>query len=124
MTPFIVGIAFTLGLAGPPLTHQDDTIYKPGAGVSAPKLVTDVKPHYTPDAFRRRVAGSVLLQCIVDRDGVPTNVEIIKPLDEDLDRVASNALRQWRFEPGRKEGRAVLVQIQVEMSFSIGKRKR
>ena len=124
MTALIVAIAFTLGSAGPTAAQQDDTIYKPGAGVSVPKLVNDVKPHYTPDAFRRGVAGSVLLQCIVDRDGVTTNVEIIRPLDEDLDQVALKALRQWRFEPGRKEGRPVLVQIQVEMSFSIGKRKR
>ena len=124
MTPIMVGVAFLLSVLGPMLAQQDDTIYKPGDGVSAPKLVTDLKPSYPADAVRRRVSGTVLLQCVVDRDGVPTNVEVVRPLDEDLDQAGLEALRRWRFEPGRKDGKTVLVQIQVEMAFSIGKRKR
>ncbi len=124
MTLIMVGVGFTLGIVGPLLAQQDDTIYQPGNGVSAPKLVTDVKPQYPADAVRRGVTGVVLLQCVVDRDGVPTSLEVVRPLDEDLDQVGLRTLRQWRFEPGRKDGRPVLVQIQVEMAFSIGKSRR
>ena len=124
MTLVLAGVAFTLGVVGPMLAPQVDTIYKPGNGVSAPKLVTDVKPQYPPDAMRRRVTGAVLLRCVVDREGVPTSLEVVRPLDEDLDRVALEAFREWRFEPGTKDGRPVFVQIEVEMVFSIGKRNR
>ncbi len=63
--------------------------------------------------------GAVLLRCVVDRDGVPTRLEIIKPLDAELDRVSLEAMKQWRFEPGQKDGKAVLVQIDVMMAFSM-----
>ena len=58
MTLIMVGVGFTLGIVGPLLAQQDDTIYQPGNGVSAPKLVTDVKPQYSADAVRRGVTWS------------------------------------------------------------------
>ena len=61
--------------------------------------------------MRRQVNGTVRMTCVVDRDGVPTRVQIIDALDEELDRVSLDALKQWRFEPGRKAGEAVLIQI-------------
>lgn len=100
--------------------QQDETIYRPGNGVSAPRLIRDVKPQYTADAMRRKVNGGVLLRCVVDRDGVPTRLEIINALDDELDRASMETLKQWRFEPGRKNGEAVLVQIDVTMAFSTG----
>jgi periplasmic protein TonB len=122
MKIIMVLVAFSLG---PILAQQDDTIYKPGNGVSLPTLVTEVRPNYTADAMRRRVSGAVLLQCVVDREGVPTNIEVVQSLDESLDEVALKALRQWRFEPGKKDGKAVSVQIDVKMAFTmVAKRKR
>ena|SRR5439155_26940132 len=125
MKTFMVLVALSFGSVGPMLAHQDDTIYKPGNGVSPPKLVTDVRPNYTADAMRRRISGAVLLQCVVDREGVPTNIEVVQSLDESLDEVARKALQQWRFEPGKKDGKAVLVQVDVKMAFTmVAKRKR
>ena len=125
MKTIVVLVAFSLALVGPMLAQQDDIIYKPGNGVSVPKLVTDVRPQYTADAMRRRVTGAVLLQCVVNREGVPMNIEVVQSLDKDLDQVALKALRQWRFEPGKKDGEAVLVQIEVKMAFTMmPKRKR
>lgn len=119
MKTILAGVALTLGLVNPMLAQQDDTIYKPGNGVSVPKLVIDVKPGYTSDAMKRRVTGAVLLQCVVDREGIPTNIEVVQSLDGDLDQEALKALNEWRFEPGMKNGKAVLVQIQVKMAFTM-----
>jgi protein TonB len=124
MKTILVLVAFSLGLISPMLAQQDDTIYKPGNGVSTPKLVADVRPNYTFDAIRRRISGAVLLQCVVDREGVPTNIEVVQSLDDSLDEAALKALQQWRFEPGKKDGSAVLVQIDVKMAFTmVAKRK-
>ena len=76
MNTIVAAIAVAAGLASPISAQQDDTVYKPGPDVSLPKGIKDVTPHYTPDAVRRRVTGSVLLRCVVDRDGVPTSVEL------------------------------------------------
>ena len=111
-------VSFLLGLMSSMSAQQDETIYRPGNGVSTPRLIRDVKPQYTADAMRRKVNGAVLLRCVVDRDGVPTRVEVIDALDGELDRVSLETLKQWRFEPGKKDGEAVLVQIDVAMGFS------
>lgn len=120
----MVGVVFALGLVSPIAAQQDDTIYKAGNGVSAPRLIRDVKPQYSAGAMRRRVNGSLLLRCVVDRDGMPTRLEIIEPLDEELDRLSLEALKQWRFEPGQKDGQAVLVQIDVAMAFTVRNMKK
>jgi TonB family protein len=70
------------------------------------------------------VNGTVLLWCVVDRDGAATRVEIIKPLDPELDRVSLETLKQWRFGPGHKGGTAVLVQIEVMMAFTMTNTKK
>lgn len=119
MKTILVAFACALGLVSPMLAQQDDTVYKPGGDVSTPIVIKEVRPNYSSDAMKRRVTGAVLLQCVVNRDGVPTRVEIIESLDEELDRAALEALKQWRFEPGKKNGKPVLVQIVVTMAFTM-----
>ena len=38
-----------------------------------------------------------------------------------LDEECVKALKQWQFTPGQKNGVAVPVVVEVEMTFSIGK---
>jgi TonB family protein len=97
-----------------------EPIHKPGNGVTLPVIVTDVKPSYTPDAMRRGVSGLVKLECIVETDGTVSGVRVVQPLDVDLDVTAAEALKQWRFKPGTREGNPVRVQIEVEMTFTTG----
>ena len=94
-------------------------VYKPGDGVSAPVLVTQVQPQYTVKAKNAKIQGTVVLQCIVETDGSVDDVKVTKALDEDLDLEAVKAARQWRFEPGKKDGKAVRVQITLEMTFTL-----
>ena len=47
-----------------------------------------------------------------------------KPLHPELDEEAIRTLRQWVFKPGTKDGVAVPVQIEVEMTFTLGKGPR
>jgi periplasmic protein TonB len=119
----LIAVGIALAVVSPTLAQQDDTIYEPGNGVSMPKLVKEVGPRYTADALRRGVTGAVMLQCVVDRKGVPTNPEVVQSLDDELDKIALKALRQWRFEPGKKDGKAVLVRVQVNMAFKKNQRR-
>lgn len=97
-----------------------EPIHKPGNGVTLPVIVTDVKPSYTPDAMRRGVSGLIKLECIVETDGTVSGVRVVQPLDDDLDATAIEALKQWRFKPGTRDGNPVRVQIEVEMTFALG----
>ena len=94
--------------------------YRPGAGVSAPRLISQVKPRYTPDALERKVQGSVWLEIVVTREGRPGDVRVTRSLDANgLDEEAIVAVRQWRFEPGRLAGAPVDVRVTVVMDFTI-----
>ena len=40
-------------------------------------------------------------------------------LDQELDDKAVAALKQWKFEPGQREGKPVAVRITVDMTFTL-----
>ena len=94
---------------------------KPGNGVSWPRLVREVKPNYTPDAMRAQVEGMVELEILVLEDGSVGRVNIVRSLDArfGLDQEAINAVRRWRFDPGRRLGKAVATRVGVELSFNL-----
>ena len=95
-------------------------VYRPGGGITAPTLVREVKPTYTPDALRAKIQGSVFLDVIVQRDGTPRDIIVVRSLDRGgLDRQAVLAVEQWRFNPGRLNGVPVDVLISIIVDFRI-----
>ena len=94
---------------------------RPGNGVSWPRLMREVKPNYTADAMRAQVEGLVELEILVLEDGSVGSVRIVRSLDSrfGLDQEAINAVRRWRFDPGRKLGQAVATRVGVELSFNL-----
>ncbi len=54
--------------------------YPIGKDVSAPHLVSKVEPAYTEEARKSKLSGTVLLSLIVDTDGVPQNIKVVRPL--------------------------------------------
>jgi len=95
--------------------------YRPGNGVTVPRLVREVKPAYTAEAMRAKVQGTVLLECVVMPDGSVGRVEVVKSLDGTfgLDQEAMKAARQWRFMPGTRFGEPVPVLITIELAFTL-----
>ena len=93
------------------------------AGVTLPKVVSEVKPEYTPEAMQAKIEGTVLMTTVVRTDGMPSDITITKSLDAEygLDQQAVAALSLWRFEPGRKGGKPVAVRVTVEMRFTLKK---
>jgi TonB family protein len=100
-----------------PLSAQGP--YRVGGGVTAPKPITKVEASYTPEAKQARIEGSVLLKVVIDRTGVPHDIEVVRPLDSGLDANAVTAVSQWRFDPGRKDGLAVDVIASIEINFRL-----
>jgi TonB family protein len=92
-------------------------------GVTLPKVISEVKPQYTPEALKARIQGTVMLTAVVRTNGTPGDIEITESLDTEygLDKQAVDALGQWRFEPGMKDGKPVPVRITIEMRFSLKK---
>jgi periplasmic protein TonB len=96
-------------------------VYRPGNGVSLPRVLKEVRPQYTSDAMRAKVQGTVLLECIVQKDGSVGDVQIVRSLDSTfgLDQEAIKAAKGWRFAPGTRLGEPVPVQITIELTFTL-----
>ena len=113
-TPVPVEVSIELSF-----TLRDGPTYKVGAGVAAPVLIKEVKPNYPESAKADGVKGTVEMEGTVETDGTITGIRVTRALDPRLDEEAVKALRQWRFRPGQKDGGAVRVQVNVEMSFTV-----
>jgi TonB family protein len=94
-------------------------VFRPGSGVEAPRLLREVKPDYPESARRRGVEGEVVLELVVRRDGTPSDVRVRRRLGSEFDDLAVQAVRQWRFEPGRWRGAPVDVAVEVVVEFRI-----
>jgi TonB family protein len=92
-------------------------------GVTLPKVISEVKPQYTPEAMQARIEGTVMMTAVVRTDGTPGDIEITTSLDTEygLDKQAVAALSKWRFEPGLKDGKPVPVRVTIEMRFWLRK---
>lgn len=95
--------------------------YRPGSGVTLPRVLREVKPQYTADAMRAKVQGTVWLEAIVQPDGTVGSISVVKSLDAvfGLDQEAIKAASQWRFAPGTRLGKPVPVIITIELTFTL-----
>ncbi len=93
--------------------------YRVGGGVSPPRLVSKVEPVFSSEARAAKLDGMVALWVVIGPDGVPGDVRVIRPLGLGLDEQAVLAVRQWRFEPGTRDGQPVSVAATVEMNFRL-----
>jgi TonB family protein len=93
--------------------------YRVGGGVTAPRVIYSPDPEFSEEARKAKFQGTVVLWLIVGPDGRPHEVGVYRSLGVGLDEKAIEAIRQWRFEPGRKDGIPVAVQLNVEVSFRL-----
>lgn len=87
--------------------------------VTDPKLLREQRPQYTRAAMQSRVEGGVELEAVIERDGSVSEVRIVKPLVDDLDRQAEKAVRHWRFDPARLHGTPVRTRASVLLWFTL-----
>ncbi len=93
--------------------------YRVGGGVSAPRALYAPDPEYSEEARKAKYQGTVVLWVVVGPDGRPHEIRVQRALGMGLDEKAIEAVRQWKFEPARKDGQAVAVQINVEVNFRL-----
>jgi periplasmic protein TonB len=94
-------------------------VYRVGGGVSAPVVIFRVEPLYSEEARKVKYQGVVVLWAIVRKDGSLEILRLVRGPGLGLDESAINALKQWRFRPGLKDGVPVDVALNVEVSFTL-----
>lgn len=96
-------------------------VLRKGDGVTLPRLIKEAKPRYTADAMRAGVEGGIKMEAVVQTDGTVGEVRVVRSLDKKygLDEEAVKTLKRWLFAPGTKDGVAVPVVVEVEMTFTL-----
>ncbi len=93
--------------------------YRVGGRVQAPRIVREVQPAYPALAKQARIAGTVVMDCVIDAHGNVTQLKLVSghPL---LVRAAFDAVQEWKYEPTRLNGEPVAVEMHVTVHFQLG----
>ena len=106
-------IAFSLFVAALALDAQPDLL------TQAPAVVAKCAPRYTEQAKRANLEGTVVLYVEVYVDGRAHNIKIQRGLGSGLDEMAIDAVKQWRFSPGKNDGKPTVDPATIEMNFRL-----
>src|SRR5216683_1710502 len=89
-----------------------------GGEVKVARLIKSVPPTYPARAKSNHAAGDVTIDALVDPAGNVTDVKVISGPTL-LQEAAMAALRQWKYEPARLDGRPVSFHLNVTVKFRI-----
>jgi periplasmic protein TonB len=92
-------------------------VFHVGGGVSAPRPIYEPDPDYSEEARKAHWQGTVVLTVVVGPDGKVHDARVSRTLGLGLDEKAIEAVKSWRFDPARKNGQAVAVQVNIEVNF-------
>lgn len=105
------------------LHHESDASKagSPTPDLSQPMATRKVDPEYPIQLMRENVAGTVILYAVIHADGRVGDVRVLRGVDERLDRFASQAIAQWKFEPATRNGTPVDVEATFQIPFKPAK---
>jgi len=86
---------------------------------TAPVLIYRVEPEFSDEARKAKVQGVVMLSGEVDTNGRLRNIRITQGLGLGLNEKAIEAVRQWRFRPGYRDGHTVVTAATIEINFRL-----
>ena len=90
-----------------------------GGDVKAPVTISRGEPNYTDTARKARVAGVVIVEAIIDKQGNVDNARIIKGLPMGLSEEAVKAVKRWKFRPGTLNGEPVATIFNLTVNFKL-----
>jgi TonB family protein len=106
----------------PPEPRQETLpagVYRIADGTTAPKVLSKVEPEYTDAAKASGLEGTSIVSVEIWPDGRAHNPQVLRPLGLGLDENGIDAISQWQFDPGTKEGQAVKVLATIEINFRL-----
>ena len=86
----------------------------------APCAVFQPAPEFPAELKRKKMAGSVYVLFMVDKSGRVVSPIVQKSTNPLLDTFAMQAVKRWRFEPGKRAGQSVQFKMRVPITFATG----
>lgn len=90
-------------------------------GIEPPQLEERAEPEYPTTARTAGTQGKVVLQAVIDEQGIPRAVSVLKLPEggEELAGAAVGAVERWRYRPAMREGKPVPVYFTVVVQFRL-----
>jgi TonB family protein len=85
--------------------------------LSQPMATHKVDPAYPMQLMRENVQGTVIVYAVIHADGSVGDVRVLRGVDDRLDRFATQAVSQWKFDPATKKGAPVDVEATFQIPF-------
>lgn len=99
---------------------RDIRLIAPLTGDIAPSVAEyTTPPLYSDEARRRSIEGVVLVRAAIDASGRVRDAQVTRGLGAGLEQNALVALRQWRFHPGIRNGAAIPMDVEIEITFTL-----
>lgn len=86
---------------------------------ATPKVISQIPPRYPHEMRRSGIAGSVMVKLVVGPDGRVRAAEAVSFTHRSFADAATAAVKKWRFEPGKRQGRRVAFRVTVPVLFSV-----
>ena len=100
-----------------------EIIFYPSQLDKEPRILRKVPPRYPSDAKRQGLTGWVLIRCLVDKDGLATEISAVESDPPDALDIfgpsAVDAVKKWRFSPGEIGGDPVPTRVAFRVIFEI-----
>lgn len=74
---------------------------------------------YPKAALKRGIEGKVFVEFVVDRQGQPTEMKVLKGIGGGCDEEAMRAIAQSKWKPGKQRGRPVMVRMVLPIVFTL-----
>jgi TonB family protein len=103
-----------------PRSESGPSVYRVGGNISPPVVIHSVEAEFSDYARRRGISGVCIISAIVDVNGIPHHVRLVKSLEPSLDQSAIDAVRGYLFKPAMKDGATpVPVMITIEVDYRL-----
>ena len=87
--------------------------------IKPPKLLKKVNPFYPEEARKNKIQGVVVLRVRIDEQGSVEQTMIIKSESSLLNKPATDAVKQWKYEVLNLKGKPTPVVFNVTISFKL-----
>ncbi len=86
---------------------------------SMPRLLKEIRAAYPEAARKAKIEGPVVMDVLIDASGNVVDVRLIQGLGYGLDEAATDAMKQFKFEPARVQDQKVAVKIRYTYRFEL-----
>jgi TonB family protein len=85
------------------------------------RLISKKMPLYPASAKAARVQGTVLLEAVISKEGVPQEIRVISSPSDDLSESSLEAVREWRYTGLLLNGNPVEVLTEIKVNYTLAK---